>query len=337
MGPEPLNHTAEAIAPPSQPRVAWPWIKFTVGVVLLVLLGWLVDWRRTADILLHSDRWFVALAVAVSVLAIVVSTLKWARLIRIACGPVDFRSLFRAYWIGTFFNNYLPSSVGGDVARVFVLAPVAPTAPTAASVLVERLTGVVALAMLSAACLLLESPGPVHVTVALWLLVTGILGGSLLIWAGGRRLLTTCTRMAARSAHSVVRFFARITQVADAVAGYRRTPGELTVAFLWSLVFYGTLALFQFTLLRAVGSTIGLAEVMLVAPLIPLISLLPVTANGLGVAEGAFVLFYAQMGVAPDQAFAAALLRRLLTVATAVPGGLLWLGCGPSRRDGRPA
>jgi glycosyltransferase 2 family protein len=102
-------------------------------------------------------------------------------------------------------------------------------------------------------------------------------------------------------------------------------------------VFYGALALFQFTLLRAVGSPIGLAQVALVAPLIPLISLLPVTANGLGIAEGAFVLFYTQVGVAPDQAFAAALLRRLLTIATAVPGGLLWLGSGPVRRAEPPA
>ena len=337
MVTEPVVHIAETPAPPSRLRLVWPWIRFTVGVVLLVVLGWLVDWRRTADILLQSDLWFVALAVAVSVLAIVVSTLKWARLIRIACGHVNFRSLLRAYWIGTFFNNYLPSSVGGDVARILVLAPVAPTAPTAASVVVERLTGVVAMAMLSAGCLLLEPPEPVHVAVALWLLVIAILGGSLLIWAGGGRLLAICTRMAARSARSVARLFARITRVANAVAGYRRTPGELAAAFLWSLVFYSTLALFQFTLLRAVGSTIGLTEAALVAPLIPLISLLPITANGLGIAEGAFVLFYTQMGVAPDQAFAAALLRRLLTVATAVPGGLLWLGSGSIRRAGRPA
>ena len=307
-----------------------------MGVVLLVLLGWLVDWRRTADILLHSDLGLVVLAAAVSVLAIVVSTLKWARLIRITCGHVHLLGLLRAYWIGTFFNNYLPSSVGGDVARILVLAPVASTAQTAASVLVERLTGVVAMAMLSAVCLLLKPPGPVHLTSALWLLVTAILGGSLLIWGGGRRLLAVCTRMAARSARSMAPVFARITRVANAVAAYRRTPGELTVAFLWSLVFYGALALFQFTLLRAVGSTIGLTQVVLVAPLIPLISLLPVTANGLGIAEGAFVLFYTQLGVAPDQAFAAALLRRLLTIATAVPGGLLWLGSGPIRRA-RPA
>jgi glycosyltransferase 2 family protein len=336
MVTEPVGDAAEASALPSRLRLAWPWVKFTVGVVLLALLGWLVDWRRTVDILLDSNLGLVVLAAAASVFALIVSTLKWARLIRIACGHVDLWRLLRAYWIGTFFNNYLPSSVGGDVARILVLAPVAPKAQIAASVLVERLIGVVALAMLSVVCLLLEPPGPIQLTLALWLLVSAILGGSFLIWVGGDRLLAVCTRMAARSARSMAPLFVRITRVANAIAAYRRTPGELTVAFVWSLVFYGVLTLFQFTLLRAVGSTIEPAQVVLVAPLVPLISLLPVTVNGLGIAEGAFVLFYIQVGVAPDQAFAAALLRRLLTIATAVPGGLAWLGRAPGGGATRP-
>ena len=86
--------------------------------------------------------------------------------------------------------------------------------------------------------------------------------------------------------------------------------------------------LFQVALLRSVGSPIGLAQVALVAPLVPLVSLLPVTANRLGLTEGAFVLFYTQMGVPAKQAFAAALLRRLVTIGVTVPGGLMWLAAG---------
>ena len=52
----------------------------------------------------------------------------------------------------------------------------------------------------------------------------------------------------------------------------------------------------------------------------------------LGLAEGAFVLFYTQMGVPADQAFAAALLRRLVSTALSMPGGLLWLGSARLRR-----
>ena len=63
-------------------------------------------------------------------------------------------------------------------------------------------------------------------------------------------------------------------------------------------------------------------------PLVPLVGMLPVTANGLGLAEGAFVLFYTQMGVPADQAFAAALLRRLVTIGVSLPGCAMWLGVG---------
>ena len=88
------------------------------------------------------------------------------------------------------------------------------------------------------------------------------------------------------------------------------------------------LVLFQFAVLRAVGSSITLVDAALVAPLVPLVSLLPITANGLGLTEGAFVLFYTQMGVPAEQAFAAAILRRLVTIAVSVPGGLMWLRTG---------
>ena len=59
------------------------------------------------------------------------------------------------------------------------------------------------------------------------------------------------------------------------------------MALGWSFLFYGTLVLFQFAVLRAVGSNISLGNAAVVAPLVPLVSLLPVTANGLGLAEGA--------------------------------------------------
>lgn len=315
---------------------AWPWLKLGFGLGLLALLGWLVDWRRTVEILLGSSPGLVILSGAILVLGLVVSTVKWSRLVCLVCGPLDFGRLLRAYWIGTFLNNYLPSSVGGDVMRILVLAPVAPTAPLAASVLVERLTGAAALALLSALCLLLHPPAPFQLAVALWLLIAVIAGGLAAIWTGGTRLFDTGVRLIARAPAVVVRIAGKLARVADEVAGFRRTPGELAVAFLWSLMFYGVLVLFQFTLLRAVGSTIGLREAAVVAPLVPLVAMLPVTANGLGLAEGAFVLFYTQMGVPADQAFAAALLRRLVTIGISLPGCAMWLGAGRVAPTGRP-
>jgi uncharacterized membrane protein YbhN (UPF0104 family) len=294
--------------------VAWPWIKLVTGVVLLVLLGWLVDWRRTIDMLLKSDPRLVVAAAAVLFFGMFISTVKWSRLVRVVCAPIDLWPLLRAYWIGTFFNNYLPSSVGGDVVRVLALGPLAPMAPVAASVLVERITGVAALAVLEAICLALQAPAPLALGVALWLLVVAIGVALIAVWFGSERLLGAVAKRAANAPRLVARIVGKLARVAGDVATYRKSPGELALALGWSVLFY------------------SLADAAVVAPLVPLVSLLPVTANGLGLAEGAFVLFYTQVGVPADQAFAAALLRRLVSTVMSMPGGLLWLGSARIRR-----
>ena len=109
--------------------------------------------------------------------------------------PIDLWPLLRAYWIGTFLNNYLPSSVGGDFVRMLTLGPLAPMAPVAASVLVERMTGIAALGLLAAICMLSHAG-------------TGGAGcgavaaggrdrrGMIAIWFGGERLLGAGARAA---------------------------------------------------------------------------------------------------------------------------------------------
>src|SRR5262245_9470151 len=139
---------------------AWPWLKLTLGVALIGLLGWLVDWPGALRILRHTEATLALVAMVVLVLALVVSTLKWQRLASAVCGPLPFPPLLRAYWIGTFLSNYLPSNVGGDVVRVLVLRALAPLAPLAGSVLAERLTGVTALALISAVCLAVDPIDP---------------------------------------------------------------------------------------------------------------------------------------------------------------------------------
>jgi uncharacterized protein (TIRG00374 family) len=307
---------------------AWPWLKLALGIFLLLLLGWLVDWAETWRTLRDSDLRLVALSATLILLALIVSTIKWKLLARIACGRLRFLSLLRAYWMGSFVSNYLPSNVGGDVVRILVVQRIAPLAPLAGSVLVERLIGVTALGLISTACLALRPAQPWSLNLALWLLVAAIVCGTGTIILAGNHLVRGGTALLARLPDVVRRRSTKLGRFGEAVAAYRGAPAELAVAGAWSCVFYGLLVLFQVALLRSVGSPIGLAQVALVAPLVPLVSLLPVTANGLGLTEGAFVLFYTQMGVPAEQAFAAALLRRLVTIGVTVPGGLMWLAAG---------
>jgi uncharacterized protein (TIRG00374 family) len=302
-----------------------PWLKLALGIALLLGLGWHIDWQPTWQSLLRSDPTLVLGAVAVLTAALLASTEKWARLARLACGPLPWWGLLRAYWIGSFASNYLPSNVGGDVVRVLVLAPPASLASLTASVLAERLTGLAVLTVLSAGCLLLGPPMPAELSLALWLLVAALCLVMALVWLGGPRLIRAGAARLPGRPRFLARIAGKLVRLAEALHAYRSAPGALALALAWSVAFYLLLALFQLAVLRAVGSTIDLGQVMLVAPLVPLVSLLPVTANGLGLAEGAFVLFYMQLGVPGEQALAAALLRRIVSVTVSAPGGVLWL------------
>ena len=220
-----------------------------------MLLGWLVDWPGTLRILRQTDARLVLVATVVIVLALVVSTLKWQRLASAICGPLPFPPLLRAYWIGTFLSNYLPSNIGGDVVRVLVLRARAPLAPLAGSVLAERLTGVTALALISAVCLAID---PIPAVEAARRAVAVVVA----IWPGCVRV---CRRRAPRSRQCrpgrppprLVRgVSAKVARFGEAVAGYRCRAGGSRHRPPVVPIFYALLVLFQFTLLRAVGSTI---------------------------------------------------------------------------------
>ena len=81
----------------------------------------------------------------------------------------------------------------------------------------------------------------------------------------------------------------------------------------------------QYLTLRAVGAPVGFTEVAMVAPLMPLIALVPLTPNGIGLTEAALVAFYIPLGVPPEVALAAAALRRLTDLAAASGGAMTWL------------
>jgi hypothetical protein len=68
-----------------------------------------------------------------------------------------------------------------------------------------------------------------------------------------------------------------------------------------------------------------IVEIIFVAPIIPLVSIIPIGLNGIGLTEGAYVLFYTQAWLTPYEAFAAALIRRLLVTLVSLFGGILWI------------
>jgi uncharacterized membrane protein YbhN (UPF0104 family) len=198
-------------------------------------------------------------------------------------------------------------------------------APVATSILVERLSGfavMLAISVVALATLPLElgasRPLGILVVAALTAVVLGVL------YAPGR-LLAVLLLVERVLPHFLRRPFVRLHRLTAGLFGPGSDPRSVTQALVWSVPFYGAMMLAQYFMLRAVGADPGALAVILGAPLISLVSLTPVTINGLFLAEGAFVLVYASAGVPAEVALAAAIVRRLVDLANSGLGSGMWL------------
>ena len=314
-----------------------------MALLSIGLLLWLVDWRGSVGLLRRVDPGLALVAWGLDLSCVLVSAWKWQRLLAALAVRGGLGALFRAYWIGAFVSGLLPSTVGGDFVRAALTRRYAGAAPVAASIVVERLTGFLVLLLLALAAvlarpdLLAAQGGPQLRAV----LVLALAGGCAALLAAGWLILRpgpVVSRPAAAGPTGVVggwagraRGFA--ARLEAALAGYAGRPGTLLAAGAVSVPFYVLIALFQYAVIGALGVEVALANVLVIAPLVTVVAALPAAPNGIGTSEAAFVILYTQAGLSPEEALAAALLRRLGLTLTALTGGVLWLAA----RDARSA
>jgi glycosyltransferase 2 family protein len=261
---------------------------------------------------------FVALGVGATLGGLVLSAWRWQRVLTVFEVPTRLPSLVSHYLAGQFVGNFLPSTIGGDVLRVSRLSSStsAPGASSFASVVLERLTGWVVLPVLTLVGLALR-PSLLglglasHLALVLSLGTLALLAGILAV-AGSRRL---AGRFASNEGWT--RFIGAVHLGIDSL---RRRPaaaaGILGVATIYQL----STVLTAYFCTRALGLHLPMAAVLAFVPVVAIAQVLPVSLNGLGLREGAFVIFLDPLGVSAGQAITVGLLVYAMTLAVSLLG-----------------
>jgi len=295
---------------------------------LLGVLAWRVDLRGVAGALADvAWGWWLA-ALACYFLAQFVSAVRWRSLSR----PLGFERPTRSYLAyvlaGNFFNLLLPTSVGGDVARAWYLGRGSGKGSQAVlSVLADRLNGLyVLIGMAFLAALVVPLP---PWALAFVLLSAGVAAAGLaLLWLASRerqRPEPCQNPPVADASGSPTGWQKRWHEMADALAFYRRSPRLLGSATLLSLAVQLLNVLLVWCLAGAVGAPVPLAFCFVLMPIVILLTLAPVSVNGMGVREGATLLLLRPLGVADGQAIALSLLWFSVFLAAGLTGGVWWL------------
>lgn len=345
-----LDLESAAAAAPAKKR----WWAFPLRVLISAVMLWFLV-RKIADVSFADllPTWsaatvgWMALALALTLLSIVLSAVRWQQVLFGMELHAPFNRLLSHYFAGQFVSNVLPGTIGGDVLRVARLSgDTDDTADSFASVVIERLTGWLVLPALTFAGLILSSrvrgldpevsPAgtgfPLGATrfaavIAIGTLVTLFV---ILYVANHPRL---GGRFAARDGW---RRFIGATHLGVArIRRHRAAVGRVIAAGL----------AYQFVIVlaaAAAAASLGIADVadltVLLAfiPAVLILQVLPIGISGLGVREGALVLFLAPLGVAKSDAVAFGLLLFGLNLVASLAGAPAFLG-GTRRTPGQRA
>ena len=301
-------------------RILFSTIKILISLALLYLALRKVNLTELALRInnLASLGWIVV-AIAVTFLQIFVGVLRWRR-ISAECGaPLGLQQAMRFNLIGAFFNQTLPSSIGGDAVRLWLVARGGAGWRAATySIFVDRAIGLIALAVIIVASLpwsynLIGDP---HGRSALLLVDFAALAGGVgflvlgaLPWPWlkrwwGTHHLHACAVIANRV------IFSR--KHGPAIAVLSILVHVLAVVIAWCVV-------------QSIAAPVVFGQIFQLVPPVMLITMLPISIAGWGVREASMALAFGYAGLLPNEGVNISLLYGAVTFLVGAFGGLVWI------------
>ncbi|TFH02629.1 MAG: flippase-like domain-containing protein [Calditrichales bacterium] len=299
-------------------------------VISLGLLAYLINLADPEKILMTLNQvWYgggviyLLAGTSLFVLSLYVLSFRWQVLITAYGLKIETAKLFKFYMIGLFFNNFLPTGIGGDVLRIYNLVQQSGNRTVGfVSVLTERLIGILSTLVLAIIALLVL---PEVANREILLLITSgmmfLLIGFFIV-AMNEKLSAPLERWSSRI--SAFRLGERVQKFLDSIRFYADGKTIYLKVLLISTLSQTFIILMTYSLAKAIDLDIDLGFMFLVVPITFLLSMLP-SINGIGVRDGGYVVLLAGVGVTKAAALSLSFLTVIIPMLISIYGGILFM------------
>ncbi len=297
-------------------------LRFGITLLLFVLLGKSISWPTLLVALLHVRFGMVSLSLIVGAGGIVLSAYQWRSLLHGEGIRLDLADLVNLYIVGIAFSHFLPTGMGGDAVKAFYVGRKSGnSAGSASAVILCRVVGFVGMLLVAVPALFIWHErfrlDLITAFVLLSLLVGGMIGGALFSVTWLPRLL--------RPAWKNRRVFTKIVRVGETLLAALRRPRFIAIGMAYGIAFWLLAILNCYAYGSALGIHVPSYFYIVVVPLIALVSFLPVSINGFGLRESAYVYTFSTMHVSPAAALLLALLLDTQALLFGVVGGYVYI------------
>ncbi|WP_172838782.1 lysylphosphatidylglycerol synthase transmembrane domain-containing protein [Solemya velesiana gill symbiont] len=292
-------------------------MKAVVSVATLYIVSHSIDWEDVGNMLKGAHYSLMLFALILFWSAQIISALRYKYIARVLGGSIDLPISLRAHFIGLWFNQVMPTSLGGDVVKMALLRKQLGWSVSIRSAILDRLSGLLFLLLVTAIVLPLYAnlfSSNIELVYALGVMA---LGGMLVIVIGS--WLAHCII----SSTSLNPFFYNFIKIFSDVWSFKKGGYLWEQTWTSSIVHFNGIITYMLLGL-AIGVDADFVTFLLVVPIIILIALIPVSFAGWGLREAGAVWLFGIVGISNESALAMSISFGLLLVVAGLPGLLIF-------------
>ena len=282
--------------------------------------------RMTRD----ADPWLLMLSVAIFPITILVTSIRWRRLLAALDIHLPLTKTLALNWVGLFYNTFIPmGSTGGDLLKAYYAAKHTPHKTRAVmSVLVDRIVGLLVLIILGgtiAGIYYLTSPNKMDpavracrsVSLTAILIMGGIVGFLMVGFSARLRSITRFEKLLAK-----LPMQKHVQSAVEVMAIYRQQPRLVLWSMLVTVPVHVTVIISAMLAGKAFGLPLSSGYYFIVVPVTVLVGAIPISPQGAGVMEFFAINLTARQGATVSQAFALTMSIRVVQIFWNLVGGL---------------
>jgi len=298
-------------------KISFNILKILVTTLLFVLIFDKVDINSTIMMLKTIAPSFFIIALLVMIVEVLIANFRWKIVLKQLGSNITFYKALRYLWIGVFFNQALPSSIGGDAVRGYYLCKNENYSLSDATigVLLDRVIGLLGLVLLVILTIPLIFESTITVLTK-WTILSIIFFALLAIILSLIIDLIPNKFSQLKIINGLVKFSTKGREVLFSYYGL--------IAVILSIIIHLTFVFAAWLLAYGMGLDIPFIGMLLIVPITNLLIALPISIAGWGIREGLFITGLGYLNVSSDAALALSILYGLLMLFVSLPGFVDW-------------
>lgn len=298
-------------------------LRITISIIAILTLVWLMR-DKMGEIfftLKQTKIWLFILGFLTYLSTLAICSFRLKKILLAQNIPLTLKELIYLTFIGLFFNNFLPTSIGGDVVKAHYASKMTgKRLESFTSIFVDRLMGFFSLVSIASVALIFLGKS-IENAACKWIILLMLVGAIVFAFL----LLNSVLAKRFSLLLTSLKFFkldARMKKLYNAINSYKNHKRIVWQTFLLSIGAQAIGIFAIFLLARSLLISTPIRTFFLLMPIVLTVSMLP-SINGLGIREGAYVYFFSGI-IKKELAFALSLLYLAALLALSIIGGIIY-------------